>query len=102
MSPVTDSAARVGEARWVYREQSPFALGVSAETSTAAAFFWRARRCLVVTAAPHTRMHTVVSPEVGAATLEIRRKEACKDEKGRKKGGPTRRAQLSDTVTERV
>ena len=30
MSPVTDNAARVGEARWVYREQSPFALGVSA------------------------------------------------------------------------
>ena len=56
----------------------------------------------MVTAAPHTRMHTVVSPEVGAATLEIRKKEACKDERGRKKGGPTRRAQLSDTVTERV
>ena len=30
VSPVTDNAARVGEARWVYREQSPFALGVSA------------------------------------------------------------------------
>ena len=30
VSPVTDNAARVGEALWVYREQSPFALGVSA------------------------------------------------------------------------
>ena len=58
--------------------------------------FFEGRRCLVVAAAPHTRMHTVVSPEVGAATLEIRKKEACKDERGRK------RAQLSDTATERI
>ncbi len=30
MRPVTDNATRVGEARWVYREQSPYALRVSA------------------------------------------------------------------------
>ena len=68
----------------------------AAETSTAAEVLFEGRRCLVVAAAPHTRMHTVVSPEVGAATLEIRKKEPCKEERGRK------RAQLSDTATERI
>ena len=44
-------------------------------------FFLRAADARsLVAAAPHTRMHTVVSPEVGAATFEIRKKEACKDD----------------------